>query len=116
MRSALESINITGDDKNGKVRLIRPLDEMKISPIITSGFVNNRFIWGNNKLMQWAAWNSKLIMSPNGNITYGKIEPKSRKTDPFKAFVAGMCVSSELEKYDKAQRQLGSLPFAINIY
>ncbi len=55
-------------------------------------------------------------MSSNGNITYGKIEPKSRKTDPFKAFVAGMCFSDELEKYDKAQQQLAAIPFKINIY
>ena len=66
--------------------------------------------------MRWAAWNSKLVMSSNGNITYGKIEPKSRKTDPFKAFVAGMCFSDELEKYDKAQQQLSTIPFKINIY
>ena len=95
---------------------VRPSNEMMISPIITSGFVNKLFVWGDNPLMRWAAWNSKLIMSSNGNITYGKIEPKSRKTDPFKAFVAGMCFSSELEKYDKAQRQLSNLSLKINIY
>lgn len=73
LRRALESVNITGDGKNGKVRLVRPSNEMMISPIITSGFVNNLFVWGDNPLMRWAAWNSKLVMSSNGNITYGKI-------------------------------------------
>lgn len=116
LRRALESVNITGDKKNGKVMFVRPSNEMMISPIITSGFVNNLFVWGDNPLMRWAAWNSKTVMSANGNITYGKIEPKSRKTDPFKAFVAGMCFSDELEKYDKAQRQLSTIPFKINIY
>ena len=116
LRRALESVNITGDKKNGKVMFVRPSNEMMISPIITSGFVNNLFVWGDNPLMRWAAWNSKLVMSSNGNITYGKIEPKSRKTDPFKAFVAGMCFSDELEKYDKAPQQLAAIPFKINIY
>ncbi|MCM1024569.1 MAG: hypothetical protein NC395_11015 [Prevotella sp.] len=117
LRRALETVNITGDRKNGKVMLVRPSNEMMISPIITSGFLNNLFVWGDNPLMRWAANNSKLVMSANGNITYGKIEPKSRKTDPFKAFVAGMCFSSELEKYDKTQHMLGGgFPLKINIY
>jgi hypothetical protein len=41
------------------------------------------------------------VVSPAGNITYGKIEPKSRKTDPFKAFVAAQCVSDVLDSYNK---------------
>ena len=49
--------------------------------------------------MRWAANNSKTITSAAGNITYGKIEPKSRKTDTFKAFVAAECVSDVLDAY-----------------
>ena len=119
LRRALESVNITADKKTGKVVLIRPSNEMLISPIITSGFVNSSFVWGDNPLMRWAAQNSKLVISNAGNITYGKIEPKSRKTDPFKSFIAGMCCSDELEKYEKSQQQLnrlGGLPVKINIY
>ena len=63
---------------------------MLISPVITSGFTNGLFVWGDNPLMRWAANNTKLVVLPSGNITYGKIEPKSRKTDPFMALVASM--------------------------
>ena len=41
--------------------------------------------------------NSKTIVSGSGNITYGKIEPKSRKTDTFKAFVAAECARDCLD-------------------
>jgi hypothetical protein len=43
--------------------------------------------------------NSKTETSTKGNVTYGKIEPKSRKTDTFKAFVAAECVSDVLDGY-----------------
>jgi hypothetical protein len=36
------------------------------------------------------------VTSKSGNLTYGKIEPKSRKTDTFKAFVAAECASDVL--------------------
>lgn len=42
---------------------------------------------------------SKTVTSPTGNTTYGKIEPKSRKTDTFKAFAAAECVSEILDVY-----------------
>lgn len=116
MRRAFEAVNITDDKKSGKVYLVRPSNEMLISPVITSGFTNGLFVWGDNPLMRWAANNTKLVILPSGNITYGKIEPKSRKTDPFKAFVNAMCLSSELEKQDKAIASLKNMPLKINIY
>ena len=70
---------------------------MQISPVITSAFNNHKIIWGDNPLMRWYCNNSCMITSQAGNITYGKIEPKSRKTDGFKAFVAAMCGSVDLE-------------------
>ena len=35
-----------------------------------------------------------------GNFVYGKIEGRSRKTDPFMALVASMTIEEELETYD----------------
>ena len=86
-------------DKNGKnnIRLARPSNEMQVSPIITSAFATHKIIWGDNPLMRWYTNNSCIITSQAGNSTYGKIEPKSRKTDGFKAFVAAMCGSVDLE-------------------
>lgn len=80
-------------DKKGanNIKLIRPSHEMLIAPLITSAFVNHNIVWGDNPLMRWYTNNTCMITSQAGNITYGKIEPKSRKTDGFKAFVAAMC-------------------------
>lgn len=87
-------------DRKGKnnIKLIRPSDEMIISPTITSAFNKHLIVWGDNPLMRWYC-NNTCIVSANkaGNISYGKIEPKSRKTDGFKAFVAAMTKSVDLE-------------------
>lgn len=80
-------------DKNGanNIKLTRPSNEMLIAPTITSLFANHNIVWGDNPLMRWYTNNTCMITSPAGNITYGKIEAKSRKTDGFKAFIAAMC-------------------------
>ncbi|PYG88491.1 phage terminase large subunit-like protein [Ruminiclostridium sufflavum DSM 19573] len=86
-------------DKNeaNNIMLARPSNEMLIAPIINSLFVNHNIAWGDNPLMRWYTNNTCMVTSQAGNITYGKIEPKSRKTDGFKAFVAAMCASGNLE-------------------
>jgi len=99
MRRALEDFHFSADKDHRTIFLLRPRDEMRRVPVITSGFAGHRFIWGDSPPMRWAANNSKTITSAAGNITYGKIEPKSRKTDTFKAFVAAECVSDVLDAY-----------------
>ncbi len=93
MRNALETQRFIWDKKCGNIHLLRPSNEMQVAPIITSNFVNQVYAFGDNPLMRWAIWNSKMEVSKAGNITYGKIEPHSRKTDPFKALVAAECVA-----------------------
>lgn len=102
MRNALLDINFCADKTHGNVQLVRPRDEMRQIPLITSGFVGHRYIWGDDPMMRWACNNSKIITSGTGNMTYGKIEPKSRKTDTFKAFVAAECASEVLDDYSAA--------------
>ena len=98
MKNALiEFANIPEDD----VQLVRPSNEMAIVPSITDKFVRQLIAWGeNNEPMVWMTNNSKTVVSGAGNITYGKIEPKSRKTDTFKAFIAAECVSDPLDAPD----------------
>jgi phage terminase large subunit-like protein len=103
LRNALEDISFYADKTHKNVFLIRPRDEMRRVPLITSGFVGHRFIWGDSPVMRWMTNNAKTVTSPSGNITYGKIEPKSRKTDTFKAFVAAECVSDVLDSYAAVQ-------------
>lgn len=101
MSKALRDVCFAPEKEYGNnVKLLRPSDEMANIPIITSAFANSRIVWGDIPLMRWAANNSKIEMSKHGNMTYEKIEPKSRKTDPFKAFVAALCASSEEDNFD----------------
>lgn len=97
VRRALEENGFIWDKRDGNIQLLRPSNEMQTAPTITSKFVTQAFAWGDNPLMRWAAWNSKMEISKAGNVTYGKIEPKSRKTDPFKALVAAECVADVLD-------------------
>jgi len=107
------------------VKLIRPSDIIKVVPVMDSAFSNETFAWGDNPLMRWYANNTKKMpasarekqmtgQDENGNYKYGKIEPKSRKTDGFMALVAAMTQDSELEDYDMEQPSPADLPmFAI---
>lgn len=91
------------DSKERKnIKLVRPSDVMKVQPVIESCFTNHYFVWGDNPLLRWATNNTKLISvgkkqgEDKGNYVYGKIEAKSRKTDPFMALVHSMCIEAEL--------------------
>lgn len=77
-------------DRKGRnnLRLVRPSDKMLVAPLIASDFANHRIVWGDSALMRWYTNNTSAVEDKNGNIIYGKIEPKSRKTDGFMAFVA----------------------------
>lgn len=89
------------DFKN--VKCVRPNDISIAIPVIESVFTNQNFIWGDNPVLRWAAWNTKLMRrgrmegTDTGNFYYAKIEAKSRKTDPWMAVVHGMTLENELE-------------------
>lgn len=88
------------------LKLIRPSDIMRVVPVIDHCFVNHWFHWGEAPELRWATNNTKLVRhnrkigQPDdmdfGNYVYGKIEAKSRKTDPFMALVASMVVEDVL--------------------
>ena len=71
---------------------------MQTIPQISAKFAGQRIVWGERPEMRWFANNSKIDMTKFGNMTYQKIEPKSRKTDGFKAFAAAECVSYVLDE------------------
>lgn len=93
------------------VKLVRPSDIMKVSPVIESCFNRQLFVFGDNPLMRWYTHNTKMIRTginkETGNMTYGKIEPKSRKTDGFMALVAAMTLEDKIEEGEKTIRKLG---------
>lgn len=94
MSRVLGEIGYEAKDK--KIWLVRPSDIMKVQPKIDSVFATGRLIVGDDPLFRWATNNAKLEPALNNNYKYGKIEPKSRKTDPFMAFVAAMCIEEEI--------------------
>lgn len=84
------------------LKMVKQIDIMRITTVIDSCFANDYFIWGDNPVLRWATNNTKMIpygRKPGknddadlGNYVYGKIEAKSRKTDPFMALVASMTI------------------------
>lgn len=96
---ALKDIGFNWKEKKN-IKLVRPSDIMIVSPVIESCFNKQLFVWGDNPLMRWYTNNTKMIRTginkTTGNMTYGKIEPKSRKTDGFMALVAAMTIEEVL--------------------
>lgn len=96
LSKALKNIYFSADkEQENNVKLVKAADEMLNIPEISSAFASGRVVWGENPLMRWFANNSKVDMTNSGNMTYQKIEPKSRKTDGFKAFAAAVCTATE---------------------
>lgn len=101
-------------DKN-KVKLVRPSDIMKVEPVIQRCFDAELFSWGDYPPLRWAANNTKRIPasrgigSDTGNFYFGKIEAKSRKTDPFMALVAAMCVEDAIPRSGPASMPLPAI-------
>lgn len=83
-----------------RIWLTRRSDIIKAAPIINSVFINHQ-LSGYDRMMCWYTNNAKVIMDKDGNMTYGKIEPKLRKTDGFMAFVHGMCCAEFLPQVDE---------------
>lgn len=85
-----------------RVKLVRPTDIMQVDPVIQECFDRGWFTWGDNPVLRWAVNNTKRVPSSRkvgsdtGNFYYAKIEAKSRKTDPFMALAASMCVEPAL--------------------
>lgn len=98
---ARELREIGFDAKDKKTKLVRPSDIMMIQPKINSVFATQSLVVGDDPLFRWMTNNAKLEPAPNNNFKYGKIEPKSRKTDAFMAFVAAMTIEEEIPEYQE---------------
>lgn len=92
---AMREIGFDARDRE-RVKLVQPFDIMKTEGKIQECFNRNLNHWGDNPCLRWAVNNTKRIRrgkregTDTGNFYYGKIEAKSRKTDPFMAYVAAM--------------------------
>ena len=105
---ALKAIGFDAEDKT-RVKLVRPSDIMAVEPTIQECFNRQYFTWGDNPCLRWAVNNTKRIRrgkkdgTDTGNFYYGKIEAKSRKTDPFMALVASMTIEDVLGTGEAAE-------------
>lgn len=114
VEKSLKSVGFDADKGgNDNIRLIRPSDIAKTAPLIGSMFANQRVIWGENPLMRWYTNNAKQVMDTRGNIYYGKIEPKSRKTDGFMAFAAAATQINTIEGWNDVS---GAIPIDVYTY
>ena len=81
----------------GNVWIVTQNDIKRTAPVIEYCFNNNLFHWGDHSLLRWGTNNTKKIISKTDNsYYYGKIEGKSRKTDPFMSLVASMVIEDRL--------------------
>ena len=81
------------DRKKGNLKLTYSPEQSMVAPLITSLFLNHKILWGDCMLMRWYTNNAIRIIDKKGNVTYGKIEPKTRKTDGFMALVTAIIVA-----------------------
>ena len=81
---------------------------MQVAPLISSDFANQRIVYGDNKLMRWYTNNTKVDVDKKGNMTYGKIEPKSRKTDGFMAFAAAYTQKDKIKQLSPVSAETAS--------
>lgn len=73
-----------------------PITHAKLAPLIESMFADETLALGDNPTMRWYINNTGKERDKKGNITYFKIEPKTRKTDGFFALIHALTKDDEL--------------------
>ena len=107
LRDALKEIGFATEKKN--IKLVRPSDIMKVAVVVGYVFSKHLIKWGESTIMRWYTWNAKAMIDQKGNITYEKIEPKSRKTDGFMAYVAAETEEDKIKQRNKVRRRLSTI-------
>ncbi len=118
LKNPLQEIGFDCDKKNGNnnLKLVRPSDLMKVAPLISSDFANHRIVWGENALMRWYTNNTKVVPDSKGNLLYGKIEPRSRKTDGFMAMAAAYTQKDMIKMLTPISFEKASQVFQVYTY
>ena len=73
-----------------------PATHAMVAPLIERIFAEETIIFGDNPTMRWYVNNTKTQINSKGNISYEKIEPKTRKNDGFMALVHALTQDGEL--------------------
>lgn len=99
------------DKKTGNLKLTYTPEQSLIAPLLSSAFINHKIAWGDSMIMRWFTNNATRIFDKRGNISFGKIEPKSRKTDGFMALVmAYICYNQRRELFEINESDAWELP------
>lgn len=99
------------DKKTGNLKLTYTPEQSLIAPLLGSAFINHKIAWGDSMIMRWFTNNATRIIDKRGNISFGKIEPKSRKTDGFMALVmAYICYNQRRELFEINESDDWELP------
>lgn len=77
--------------------------QSKVAPIIEDGFANERFIFGQDKMMLWYTDNTFVKEDNNGNKRFLKKESVKRKTDGFHALVAGLYMKDLIQESNASE-------------
>lgn len=96
MKKALEGVGFVSG-KDGNILQVKGRNIMQIAPRLIAQLNRQQVAFGDDALMRWYINNTKQLLDTRGNITFGKIEPKTRKTDGFMAAVAAMTMVDRLE-------------------
>lgn len=110
LAKAFTAAGYSTDKKTGNLKLTYSPEQCMVAPIITSAFTRHKIAWGDSMIMRWYTNNACRIIDKHGNISFGKIEPKSRKTDGFMAFVAAMIAANIKAEEMEADYNSSELP------
>ena len=83
-----------------------PITHAKLAPMIEVMFADEKVAFGDNPTMRWYINNTYQELDPKGNTTYKKIEPLTRKTDGFFAFIHALTKDGDLQEYTGTFRKL----------
>lgn len=107
LRDGLKKLGFAPENKDKKqVKLVRPSDVMKVAVIIGSVLSRQLLSWGTCSIMRWYTWNTKATTDSKGNVTYEKIEGRSRKTDGFMAYVAAETQEEKIKQRAKVRKRV----------
>ena len=110
LSKAFTAYGFDADRKKGNLKLTYTPEQSMVAPIIASAFINHKIVWGDCMVMRWFTNNATRMIDKKGNITFGKIEPKSRKTDGFMALVmAFICYMLKQDVFETSTQET-SLP------
>lgn len=96
MKKALEGVGFV-PGKDGNILQVKGRNIMQIAPKLIAKLNRQQVAFGDDALMRWYINNTKQLLDVRGNVTFGKIEPKTRKTDGFMAAVAATTLLERLE-------------------